>query len=164
MHHPVSKAVRRTKRKGFAPSGSSLTFALVGKAAWLGCSHLTPFIMQTLSHRSIKEQLRKIADVETYNISSEVASQALYYDDPRWFFRDLANYGCASGIVGSLIYDTDTHDFYERHYREIEFLRDEWEKNTGEAIYIRGDLKNFLAWFAFEETAYHMAMELGLEI
>jgi len=28
---------------------------------------------------------------------------------------------------------------------------------------IKGDLKNYLAWFAFEEVAYQMAEELGFE-
>jgi hypothetical protein len=31
-------------------------------------------------------------------------------------------------------------------------------------ITINGDLKNFFAWFAFEETAREMADTLGLDI
>lgn len=57
---------------------------------------------------------------------------------------------------------TDTHAFFDEHYAEIEGLREQYEDNIGEALRINGDLKNFLAWFAFEETAYRMAEEMGL--
>jgi hypothetical protein len=35
------------------------------------------------------------------------------------FFRDLARGGCISGMVGTLIYYTDTHKFFDSHYYEI---------------------------------------------
>ena len=95
---------------------------------------------------------------------TEVANAAISSDDACQFFLDLASCGCASGYVGGLVYYTNTHAFFDCHYREIEFMREEWEENTGEPLCIRGDLKNFLAWFAFEETAFQMAHELGLEI
>ncbi len=41
-------------------------------------------------------------------------------------------------------------------------MRQEWEDSIGEPIRIKGDLKNFLAWFAFEEIAYQMAQKMGL--
>ena len=40
----------------------------------------------------------------------------------------------------------------------------DFEDSMGEPMTIKGDLKNTLAWFAFEEVAYHMAEEMGLEI
>ena len=42
-------------------------------------------------------------------------------------------------------------------------MRDRWEDSGGEPLVINGDLKNFFAWFAFEETAYQMAQELGVD-
>lgn len=42
-------------------------------------------------------------------------------------------------------------------------MRQEWEDNTGGPLRINGDLKNALAWFAFEEVAYQLAVELGLD-
>ena len=41
-------------------------------------------------------------------------------------------------------------------------MREEWEDCVGQPLAIKGDLKVFLAWFAFEETAYRIAVELGL--
>jgi len=41
-------------------------------------------------------------------------------------------------------------------------MREDWEDSIGQPLKIKGDLKNFLAWFAFEETAYSIAVELEL--
>jgi len=110
------------------------------------------------------KQLKAICENEPRTIRAFVAEEALDHDDPATFFNDLQNHGCVCGMVGSLIYYTDTQYFYDEHYAEIEDLREDWEANTGEAIKINGDLKNFFAWFAFEETAYRMASEdLGLD-
>ena len=62
-----------------------------------------------------------------------------------------------------MVYYSDTHAFFDKHYDEIEELRDDWEDSVGQPLAIKGDLKNFLAWFAFEEVAYQMAEELGFE-
>lgn len=80
------------------------------------------------------------------------------------FFSDLLQHGCVSGMVNDLIYYSDTHTFFDRFYEEIEELREEWEENTGEPIKIKGDLKNDLAWFAFEETVYQLSSELELDL
>ena len=80
-------------------------------------------------------------------------------------FTDLLHSGCQSGVINSLIYYADTHAFFDHHYDEIEELREDWEDQTGQPLEIRGDLKNWLAWFAFEETAWRMVQDdLGLEL
>jgi len=108
--------------------------------------------------------LQAICKNEPRTLRAYVAEEALDRDDPATLFSDLQTCGCACGLVGSLIYYVDTRNFYDEHYAEIEDLREDWEANTGEAIKIKGDLKNFFAWFAFEETAYRMAIDdLGLE-
>ena len=113
----------------------------------------------------LRKMLMAICNVEPLTLRSAVAEEALHYDDPFQFFHDLLSYGCACGMVGSLIYHVDTRDFYDEYYAEIEELREDWEASMGEPIKIKGDLKNFFAWFAFEETAYRMAMDdLQLEI
>lgn len=80
-----------------------------------------------------------------------------------YFISDILKSGCVSGVVGELIYYRDTHAFFDRFYNEIEELRQEWEENTGEAIRIKDNLKNDLAWFGFEETIYQLANELELD-
>ncbi len=62
-------------------------------------------------------------------------------------------------MVSSLIYYEDTHTFYDKHYEEIEELRTEYESSTGESLKINNDLKNFLAWFAFEYVANELVNE-----
>ena len=91
------------------------------------------------------------------DIEWKVAEEALHYENPCEFFQDLAENGCVSGMVGSLIYCTDTAAFFDAHYDEIETLRLEIEDETGVPLQIHGDLKNFLSWFAFEEVAYRIA-------
>jgi hypothetical protein len=67
-------------------------------------------------------------------------------------------------MVTSLIYYRDTHAFYETHYDEIEEMRTEYEELNGQPLKINGDLKNFLAWFAFESVAWQLCQELELGI
>ena len=112
----------------------------------------------------VRQQLQNIIENEPSTIRAYVATEALDYDDPAVFFSDLQRSGCQSGMIGGLIYYYDTHAFFDRYYDEIEELREDYEDNTGEPLRINGDLKNWLAWFAFEETAFRMANDLELEI
>ncbi len=79
------------------------------------------------------------------------------------FFDDLFYGGCASGMIGHLIYYHDTHKFYDRYYDGIDELRDELEDSIGEPLRVKGDLKNWYAWLGFEETARKVADTLGLK-
>ena len=97
--------------------------------------------------------LKKILHSEKNNLRSAVAKEAIGYDNIENFFTDLMKHGCVSGMINSLIYYKDTHHFYDTHYDEIETLREDAEENVGEPLKIEGDMKNFFAWFAFEETA-----------
>ncbi len=120
--------------------------------------------MTPVSNKSLKSALQDILQSEPISLRAAIAREALDHEDVKCFFSDLLSNGCVSGMVGSLIYYTDTHKFFDTHYDEIEGLREEYEANIGEPLQIKSDLKNFLAWFAFEETAYQMANELGLEV
>lgn len=50
-------------------------------------------------------------------------------------------------MTSCLIRYTDTRKFYDTHYFEIEELREEIEDELGQPLEIKGDLKNFFAWF-----------------
>jgi hypothetical protein len=64
-------------------------------------------------------------------------------------------------MVGSLIYYRDTHEFYDRHYNEIEDIRAELEEQgIGINIPSCDDLKNFFAWLSFEERARQIYNDL----
>jgi len=120
--------------------------------------------MTTITTKTLQETLLSFANAKPSSLRSAVASEALEYDNPKTFFADLMCNGCISGMVGSLVYYSDTHAFFDQHYAEIEALRHDYEFNIGEPLEIQNDLKNFLAWFAFEETAFQMALMLGLEV
>jgi len=70
------------------------------------------------------------------------------------FAQDVLSHGCASGCVPELIYYSDTHKFFDTHYEDIEQLRREFEEETGLPMNIDSDLKNFLAWWAFEYMTF----------
>ena len=71
----------------------------------------------------MRDLLKQICKNKPHSIQAEVAQSALEYDDPQSFFDDLLQHGCISGMVSSLIYYADTHAFYDKHYEEIEELR-----------------------------------------
>lgn len=103
----------------------------------------------------IKEKLEGIIENEPNTIKACVAQEAIDYgcEEIETFFSDLLQHGCQSGMISSLIYYVDTHKFFDTHYDEIEELRYEYEEMLGEALKPNGDLKNWYAWFAFEEIA-----------
>jgi hypothetical protein len=115
------------------------------------------------SEKTLRNRLQAIIDQEPCSIRAEVAREALDYENITDFFQYLQRCGCQSGFIGPLIYYRDTHAFYDRHYDEIEELRCELEDSLGQPLQIKGDLKNWFAWFGFEETAYRMVEEIGLE-
>ena len=112
----------------------------------------------------MKNLLKQILNDYPQSIKAEVAEEALEHEDPQTFFKDLLQHGCISGMVTKLIYYKDTHDFYDKHYTEIEELREEYEESTGECLPIKNDLKNFLAWFAFEQVAYRLVSGIEPEL
>lgn len=111
----------------------------------------------------LKNYLKHIIKSDPDTLRSAVAIEALNYGgDIASFFSDLLNHGCQSGMIGSLIYYCDTHKFYDKHYYEIETLREQLEDSLGEPLRPKGDLKNWFAWMAFEETAQEVAEDIDL--
>ncbi len=89
------------------------------------------------------------------------------YSDKKNIFTDVLYHGCQSGIVGFLIWYTDTTRFYRQYKSEIDTLLYETMESIG--IYAPTQLfgdkwdkedplanedynQNLLAWFGFEET------------
>lgn len=115
-----------------------------------------------LSENQIRNKLEKFQDVHFRSIKAYVIKEALDYHSAKDFFSDLMTHGCRSGMVSSLIYYRQTHKFFDEYYNEIEDIRGEAEFELGEPLHINGDLKNELAWMAFEHEAYFIADFLGL--
>jgi len=111
----------------------------------------------------MKKQLLKLLEENRWNITEAVIQEALDYHDPESFFKDLLQHWCGSWMVTSLIYYHDTHKFYEQHYDEIEELRTELDEQwLGVCPPSHSDLKNFLAWLWFEETARKIYCDLEM--
>lgn len=91
--------------------------------------------------------------------------------------KDLFYGGCQSGMVGHLIYYSDTLKFYKKHRKEIndllmsfvqgtgqqpaELFGDKWDNDDPLALDTLN--QNLLAWFGFEETARHLADKNNIE-
>jgi hypothetical protein len=119
---------------------------------------------KNISEKKLKNQLQKILKENPNTIKACFIQEALNSCTIYGFFHDLLNYGCVSGMIGSLIYYHDTAKFFDTHYEEIIWLKTEFEESTGQAIVIPHQVKNHLSWFATEQTAYQLVNEIGLEI
>lgn len=102
------------------------------------------------------------------------------YDDEsiKAVLGDLFHSGCASGFVSNLIYYKDTSEFYNNFVDEIWDLMDEQYKEMGyknimeliaslngsDNVGSDEQLKNLLAWYAFEETARTLANKAEIDI
>lgn len=93
------------------------------------------------------------------------------YDTPESFLKEVCEHSCQSGIVGALIYYTDTVKFYRKYRKEINDLLVENMDNSGadSPSGLFGDKRdtsdplahdeqnqNLLAWFGFEESAMRL--------
>lgn len=99
--------------------------------------------------------LESIANSDEDTLAKFVANEALDREDSieKWF-EDLFACGCVSGMVSGLVYYADTNKFFDKYYYEIMQLKEDYEDNTGLPLKTPYQLKNFLAWFGFEQTAY----------
>ena len=71
----------------------------------------------------------------------------------------------AAVAIEALDYQEDCiMNFFDDHYSEIEDIRCQIEEDLGQPIQVKGDLKNFFSWLAFEETARKMIEAMGIEL
>jgi hypothetical protein len=115
-----------------------------------------------MTNNQLKNELEIIIKNSENSIEKAVAEEALDAENIQKFFSHLLEYGCVSGSVQSLIYYVDTHSFFDTHYNQIQKILEEYQENHGEFYSLKGDLKNSLAWFSFEYTAYELASRLDL--
>lgn len=95
------------------------------------------------------------------------------------WFEGLMSHGCISGMVGALVYYTDTQNFYNEHINFINDLVKDllWEIGADcmtdlfggkfdkeDPLCLDATNQNLLAWFGFEEVARRIGNEIGLEL
>jgi len=111
------------------------------------------------------KKLLKDIEAEAGTICAQIIEDA---DGDVNYIKDAAERGCIGGNCNGLTYYIDTHAFYEKHADEIDEMLDEYEEQTGESYNIhenmkrlgQSDLRNFLAWFAYEVRAQEIMREL----
>lgn len=120
-----------------------------------------------LTLTNVKELKRSSDSPLTKRVCNYVISRWSDYTDKKNIFIDVLNHGCQSGIVGELIYYTDTVHFYQQYKEEINGLL--YDAMNGTGLYSPSELfgskwdkedplaqdtynQNLLAWFGFEET------------
>lgn len=113
--------------------------------------------------KQLQQKIQTLVNENPNTITACVAQEALDYTGGiQNFFADLLTNGCVSGMISSLVYYTDTEAFFDTHYHEIMDIKTEYEESTGTPLAIPYQLKNFLAWFAFETVAYQLTQKIGL--
>lgn len=75
-----------------------------------------------LTLANIKELKRKSDSPLTRHVCNYVIDRWGDYDDKKYIFTDVLHYGCQSGVVGELIYYSDTVRFYKQYRQEINAL------------------------------------------
>ena len=127
-----------------------------------------------LTLKSIKEIKRNTENKLTKRVCDYVIDEWSSYDDKKHIFTDVLYHGCQSGMVGFLIWYSDTTAFYKKYIEEINTLLYNVQSSTG--LYGMKDLfgkkwdeedplaiedfnQNLLAWFGFEETLRNVGLQ-----
>ena len=127
-----------------------------------------------LTLKSIKEIKRNTENKLTKRVCDYVIDEWNDYNDKKHIFTDVLYHGCQSGMVGFLIWYSDTTAFYKKYREEINTLLYDLQSSTG--LYGMKDLigkkwdeedplaiedynQNLLAWFGFEETLRNIGLQ-----
>ena len=127
-----------------------------------------------LTLKNIKILKRKTDNKLTKRVCDYVIDEWNDYNDKKHIFTDVLYHGCQSGMVGFLIWYSDTTAFYKKYKDEINKLLYAVQASTG--LYGMKDLfgkkwdeedplaiedynQNLLAWFGFEETLRNIGVQ-----
>ena len=127
-----------------------------------------------LTLKNIKILKRKTDNELTKRVCDYVIDEWNDYNDKKHIFTDVLYHGCQSGMVGFLIWYSDTTAFYKKYIEEINALLYNVQSSTG--LYSMKDLfgkkwdeedplaiedynQNLLAWFGFEETLRNIGLQ-----
>ena len=81
-----------------------------------------------LTLANIKELKRKSDSPLTKRVCNYIIDRWSDYCDKKGIFTDVLHYGCQSGVVGELIYYSDTVRFYKQYRQEINAYLTVWKK------------------------------------
>lgn len=112
----------------------------------------------TKKMESLMNVMESLKEEESSNLRSEVLDILVNhiedyesFEEVRGFMEDLRQYGCSSGMIGELIYYTDTKKFFIDNIDEIQ---DYINTLVQEHVYSINELDiNEISWIAFEAIA-----------
>ena len=90
----------------------------------------------------------------------DMADHIVNYPNPQDFFEDLMRGGCASGMIGMLIYNSDCLKLYDQYVDSMEEYKEDLEKEVG---VIRQEKERrivhyvWMCWLCYEEVALSIA-------
>ena len=132
--------------------------------------------------KNFKQQLRAMKQANYSKLRNAVITDLLSYSTDSYdiltYCKDILNHGCQSGVVGSMIYYSDTIKFFKRHKSDIMtllkgLLQDCGFKSPSELFGKKWDgddyfieetqNQNLMAWFGYEETVRFILNELDIE-
>ena len=114
----------------------------------------------------MKAKLQKLLEENLWTITEVVIKDALdnWIDWPKIYLEDVLLHGCQWGTVPSMIRTVDVHNFFDKHYEEIENIRLELQEEWilwNEPI--DQDLKTFYSWLSYEHIAYSIYNQIWEE-
>ena len=127
-----------------------------------------------LTLKNIKILKRKTDNELTKRVCDYVIGEWNDYNDKKHIFTDVLYHGCQSGMVGFLIWYSDTTAFYKKYIEEINTLLYNVQASTGlyemkdlfgkkwdeeDPLAIEDYYQNLLAWFGFEETLRNVGLQ-----
>ena len=126
--------------------------------------------------KKLNKQAIEANDGLVESVTNYILDKFDEYDDPKQVVVDVVTHGCVSGIVGELIYYSDTTAYYAKNKDAINHLLYELMDECGEHDLTKlfgGDVswdpedplaldyynQNILAWFGFETTMRNVALQ-----
>lgn len=113
----------------------------------------------------LKDTCKRL-DLYRYEFTDEfiedMACHITNYDNPLVFFQDLQNGGCASGMIGMLIYNSDCLALYGKYANDMEEFREELEDEIGSPIERDRNIRHYvwICWLCYEELGFQIARYL----
>lgn len=113
----------------------------------------------------LKDTCKRL-DLYRYEFTDEfiedMACHITNYDNPLGFFQDLQNGGCASGMIGMLIYNSDCLALYGKYANDMEEFREELEDEIGSPIERDRNIRHYvwICWLCYEELGFQIARYL----
>lgn len=138
----------------------SSLFGSSGGGCFDGMPETEEFVAEML-----KDTCKRL-DLYRYEFTDEfvedMACHITNYDNPLDFFQDLQNGGCASGMIGILIYNSDCLALYGKYANDMEEFREELEDEIGSPIERDRNIRHYvwICWLCYEELAYKIARYL----